>query len=64
MKKILVWLSLVILLIPIAACSQPKASPTVAGVIQSDKPRVTSPQVDETELAPLVKGNSSFAFNL
>ena len=64
MKKILVWLSLVILLIPIAACSQPKASPTVAGVIQSDKPRVTSPQVSETELTPLVEGNSTFAFDL
>jgi serpin B len=68
MKKILVWLSMVVLLIPLAACSQPAAgpiaSPTVAGVIQSDKPRVTSPQVSETDLAPLVAGNSTFAFNL
>jgi serpin B len=68
MKKILVWLAMVVLLIPAAACSQPAASPaaspTVAGVVQSDKPRVTSPQVDETELVPLVEGNSTFAFNL
>ena len=59
---------MVILLIPVTACSQPaaspEASPAVAGVIQSDKPRVTSPQVNETDLAPLVEGNNTFAFNL
>jgi len=64
MKKILVWLAMVMLLIPLAACSQPAAGPIVAGVIQSDKPRVTSPQVSETDLAPLVGGNSTFAFDL
>ncbi len=68
MKKVLVWLSMVILLIPVTACSQPTASPeggpAVAGVIQSDKPRVTSPQVSETELTPLVEGNNAFAFEL
>ena len=61
MKKVLVWVSLVILLIPVTACSQPAAG---GEVIQSEKPRVTSPQVNETDLAPLVQGNSTFAFNL
>jgi len=61
MKKILVWLSMLILLIPITACFQPVAG---GELIQSDKPRVASPQVNETDLAPLVEGNSTFAFNL
>jgi serpin B len=59
MKKVLVWLAMVILLIPVAACSQPAAG---GELIQSDKPRVTSPQVTETD--PLVGGNNTFAFNL
>jgi len=33
-------------------------------VIKSDKPRVTSPNVDEADLATLVEGNSTFAFDL
>jgi len=61
MKKIMVWLSVVTLLIPTLACSQPL---TTGELIQSDKPRVTSPEVDETDLALLVEGNSVFAFNL
>jgi serpin B len=61
MKKIMVWLSVVTLLIPVLACSQPL---TTGELIQSDKPRVTSPEVDETDLALLVEGNSVFAFNL
>lgn len=37
----------------------------VAGeIVQSEKPRVTSPEVTETDLKPLVEGNSAFAFNL
>lgn len=35
-----------------------------AQVLQSDKPRETSPDVEETELAELVAGNSAFAFDL
>ncbi len=61
MKKILVWLSMVILLIPVTACFQPAAG---GELIQSEKPRVTAPQVNETDLAPLVEGNSTFAFNI
>lgn len=33
-------------------------------LLQSDRPRETSPQVEETELAELVTGNTSFAFDL
>jgi len=44
----------------LAACAQP-----VAGeVIQSDKPRETSPDVDDTDLTMLVNGNSDLAFDL
>jgi serpin B len=38
---------------------------TVSGqVLQSDKPRDTSPVVDKTDLATLVDGNNAFAFDL
>jgi len=44
----------------LAACAQP-----VAGeVVQSEKQRVTSPDVSEADLATLVDGNSTFAFDL
>jgi len=44
----------------LAACAQP-----VAGeVIQSEKPRVTLPDVNEADMATLVDGNSAFAFDL
>ena len=44
----------------LAACAQP-----VAGeVVQSEKERVTSPDVNEADLATLAEGNSTFAFNL
>jgi len=43
------------------ACAQPLSA---SEFIQSDKPRETSPQVDETDLETLVNGNSEFAFDL
>jgi len=44
----------------LAACAQP-----VAGeVVQSEKQRVTSPDVNEADLETLVEGNSTFAFDL
>jgi len=51
---------MVALMLGLAACAQP-----VAGeVVQSEKQRVTSPDVSEADLATLVDGNSTFAFDL
>ncbi|MGQ9545660.1 MAG: serpin family protein [Dehalococcoidia bacterium] len=59
MKRLIVILVLVLLL-PMMACQQ-----EVAGeVLMSDKPRETSPDVSEADLALLVDGNTAFAFNL
>ena len=58
-KKILVLLVSAVLL-GLLGCSQ-----AVSGqLIQSDKPRDTSPMVDKTELEKLVDGNNAFAFDL
>ena len=43
----------------LVACAQP-----ASGMVQSDKPRVTTPNVPETDLKVLVDGNNEFAFNL
>lgn len=60
MKKVFLCVLVVALMLGLAACAQP-----VAGeVIQSDKPRETSPDVDDTDLTMLVNGNSDFAFDL
>jgi len=59
MKVLLVVLALVLLL-PVTACNQ-----QVAGeLLMSDKPRETSPDVSEADLALLTGGNSAFAFDL
>ncbi|MFC1939933.1 serpin family protein [Chloroflexota bacterium] len=59
MKKALSVL-MVIVIIGLTACSQPAS----AGILQSEKPRVTEPKVSQGDLATLVDGNSEFAFNL
>ncbi len=59
MKKVLSVLA-VIVIMGLTACSQPAS----AGVLQSEKPRVTSPQSSQADLATLVDGNSDFAFEL
>jgi len=59
-KKLFLCLIVVALMLGLVACAQP-----VTGVvIQSDKQRETSPDVNEADLANLVDGNSAFAFNL
>jgi len=57
-KVISVIIAIVIL--GLTACSQPAS----AGILQSEKPRVTEPQVSQGDLAILVDGNSELAFNL
>ena len=60
MKKLFVSVLMVFVLLGLAACAQP-----VSGeVIRSEKERVTSPDVNEAELATLVDGNSAFALDL
>ena len=60
MKNIFISVLMVIVLLGLAACSQPASGQ----VLQSDKPRDTSPAVNETDLATMVDGNNAFAFNL
>ncbi|MFC1977922.1 serpin family protein [Chloroflexota bacterium] len=49
-----------IIILGLTACTQPAS----VGILQSEKPRVTDPQVNQGDLATLVNGNSEFAFNL
>jgi serpin B len=60
MKKVILCILLAVILLGVFSCSQP-----VAGqVLQSDKPRDTSPDVSQTDQAALIDGNTAFAFNL
>ena len=60
MKKIFMSALMAVVLLGVAACVQP-----VAGeVVQSEKQRLTSPDVNETDVVTLVSGNSAFAFDL
>jgi len=55
------FLCLVVALVSgLAACAQP----VTGAVIQSDKQRDTSPNVNEADLATVVDGNSGFGFDL
>ncbi len=42
----------------------PAPGPVPVSILQSEKPRVTSPEVNEAALAAQVEGNSEFAFDL
>ena len=60
MKNLFISVLLVIVLLGLAACAQ-----SVSGeVIKSDKERVSTPEVSQTDLTTLVAGNSDFAFDL
>jgi serpin B len=68
MKKVVVIVLALVLLSPVIASvqlGQPSLIPAVAGeVLESDKGRITSPDVSSGEQALLVEGNSAFAFAL
>ena len=49
-----------VMMLGVVSCSQPAAGQ----VLQSDKPRDTSPDVSTTDLEKLVEGNSTFAWDL
>jgi len=60
MKKTILFLLVSAIVFGITGCAQ-----AVSGeVIQSDKPRDTSPSVDEADMTSLVEGNNAFAFDL
>lgn len=60
MKNTLILALIVLLVLPLVACSQP----ALAGMVKSDKPRITSPNTSPADEALLVEGNSTFAFEL
>jgi serpin B len=60
MKRLIIVLVLVLLVLPVMACDQQAAGE----LLMSDKPRETSPDVSEADLALLIEGNSAFAFDL
>ncbi|MFH1381297.1 MAG: serpin family protein [Chloroflexota bacterium] len=60
MRKAILLLLVSVVLFGLLGCGQAAAGQ----VLQSDKPRDTSPAVDEAGLAALVDGNNAFAFDL
>jgi len=61
MKTALISVLIVLLLVlPVIACSQPAPGE----LLKSDKARITSPDVNSSEQALLVEGNSAFAFEV
>jgi serpin B len=63
MKKIVIIILALILLVPVVASIQ-LAQPAAGEVLESDKERITSPDVSTGDQALLVEGNSAFAFAL
>jgi len=61
-KGLIVSLVLVLLLLVIASVQM--AQPAAGEVLESDKERITSPDVSKSEQELLVEGNSAFAFEL
>jgi len=60
MTKIILSILVMITIVSLLACGT-----TASGqVLQSDKPRDTSPSVDASDLTALVSGNNAFAFDL
>jgi serpin B len=63
MKRIVIIVLALVLLVPVVASIQ-LAQPAAGEVLQSDKERITSPDVSSSDQALLVEGNSAFAFAL
>ena len=63
MNKGLIVALVLVLLLPVIASIQ-MAQPAAGEVLESDKERITSPDVSTSEQALLVEGNSAFAFEL
>ncbi len=63
MNKGLIIALVVVLVLPVISSVQ-MAQPVAGEVLESDKERITSPDVSASERASLVEGNSGFAFEL
>jgi len=64
MKTALQSTLIVITLLGLVGCARPGGGTVLAQSVQSDKERVTSPNVSTSDLVELVNGNSAFAFDL
>ena len=67
MKKAIGLMLTMVLLLNVVACGEPLShgEDSAGGeILRSEKERVTSPNVDEADLATLVEGNSAFALDL
>jgi len=62
MKKALLSLLPIIIILNLVSCAQPSSLPVE--FLQSSKPRITEPDVSESDLTTQVSGNSYFAFDL
>jgi serpin B len=60
MKRMLLSVLLLTVLLSVAGCAEGE----VAGLLQSDKPRETSPNITSSDSTELVDGTSAFAFDL
>jgi len=63
MKKIIVIVLALVLVLPVVASIQ-VPQPVAGEVLESDKERITAPDVGMSEQALLVEGNSAFTFDL
>ena len=61
MKRVLLAVMATVIMLSVTACAQPVSS---SEVLQSDKQRITSPNIPEGDMPTLVEGNSAFAFDL
>ena len=61
MKRILLGFLVVVILVSVAGCG---GGGVEVGLAQSDKQRVTSPDISASDLTGLVDGNTAFAFDL
>jgi serpin B len=62
MKKAFMLALIIVLVLSLVACITPNEK--YGNVLRSQKQRITSPDVDTADMATLVEGNSSFAFEL
>jgi serpin B len=62
-RRLLAVLVIAVLMLPMVASIQ-VAQPAAAGLLESDKERITSPDPASNEQASLVEGNTRFAFEL
>jgi serpin B len=60
MKRLLFLMLTIVTIVGLIGCSRPVS----AEILKSDKDRITSPMVDQSDMTMLVNGDSEFAFDL